>query len=399
MHREVVVRRGWIDEDRFQRALAFCMALPGPEAQQLAMYLGWHLHGYSGGTFAGAAFIVPSIAVMLALSWLAVAGDGLPAVAGTLLGLQASVLGLVVDAIARLGRRLTGDPWRIGVAVVTYAVLASGLASFPLAIAVAGSVGVAQGWRLRRVTGATRVNAVERLPAPSGEAPPRLLAEVRRGARVFAVTFVAWAVPMAVVAAWRGTGDLLVQIGMFFTRASFATFGGAYAVLAYVADEAVTRLGWLDATRMAQGLGLAESTPGPLIMVTHFVGFVAAWNDPGDLPRLQAAVIGGLLATWGTFLPGFFLVLAGAPLVERIATNRVVSDALSGISGAVVGTIASLATFIATEVIGNAPAGDAAFAVATGAATFVAVRFAHVPPYAVVPIGAVVGIAWTLARA
>ncbi len=295
MHKELVDRKQWISEPAYLRALNFCTLLPGPEAQQLATYIGWRLHGIKGGVVAGTFFVIPSIFVLLALSWLSVAHTDVPAIAGLFYGVQAVVIAIVVEAVVRIGKR----------ALKHRALYA-------------------------------------------------------------------------------------------FAAAAFIIFGGAYAVLSYIAEQAVGHYGWLDTQQMVQGLGLAETTPGPLIMVTQYVGFVGAWNQGGD-PRLGYAILGALVTTYVTFLPCFLFIFVGAPYIEALAKNRRLQAALVAITAAVVGVILNLAVFFARHVLFPADGGVDGFALALAVGAFLLAWRFHVPIHYLVLIGAVLGMVWTLA--
>ena len=342
MHREVVERRGWIDERRFTDALNFCMLLPGPEALQLAIYLGWKLHGLRGGLLAGLGFIGPAILLLLALSYAYARFGRLPAAEGVLLGLKAAVVVLVAEALARIGRRALRRPLHVALALSAFAGLELLGLPFPLLIAGAGVLGAASAWRHPR-------------PPPGEVAPP---AGVVPGLRVAAVGCALWLAPLVVVAGLLGVDSLWTRLYLFFTQAALVTFGGAYAVLTYVTGHLVDELGWLTAGQAVAGLALAETTPGPLVIVLQFMGFMAGWNEPAPLAPAPAALLAALLAAWATFLPSFVLIFLGAPHVERIAREPRISAALAAITAAVVGVIATLALLLGKVVLW--PAGIAA---------------------------------------
>ena len=340
MHREVVERRRWISESRFLHALNFVMLLPGPEAQQLATYLGWVMHGVRGGVIAGALFIVPGVIVMLGLSIAYVIWGQVAWVSGLLTGLQAAVIALVVTALVRLSRRSLTTGFLRLVAIGAFLGIAVLLVPFPVIILAAGVVGWAVG---RRLPG----SLARRSPASDDAADDDeevLSQPAARGARCAAATAVVlWLAPVVALFAVLGSGNVFAEIAGLFSKAAVVTFGGAYAVLAYVAQQAVADYGWISADDMVVGLGLAETTPGPLILVVQFVGFLAAYGDPGTLPPMLAGVLGALLAVWVTFLPCFAFIFAGAPYVERLRHSEVLRHALAGIGAAVVGVIGSLA--------------------------------------------------------
>ena len=354
LHRELVERRRWLDEPEFTRALNFCMLLPGPEALQLAIYLGWKLHGIRGGLVAGLGFIGPAIVLLLGLSWLYARFGSLPAATGLLLGLKAAVLALVLQALLRIGRRALRTPLHVALAIAAFVALEVLRVPFPLVVLVAGVAGFASAWRAPRP---------ESLPAAAtpGGAP----------LRVAAAGLVLWLLPLLLVAATLGPQSLWSRLYLFFTQAALVTFGGAYAVLGYVTQHLVQDLGWLTAAQSVAGLALAETTPGPLVIVLQFMGFMAGWNQPGPLSPASAAILAALLASWATFLPSFVFIFLGAPYVERVMRAPRVGAALAAITAAVVGIIATLALLFARVVFlpegFTGPVGWAALAIAAAA--------------------------------
>jgi chromate transporter len=341
MHSELVDRRRWIGEPGFLHALNFAMLLPGPEAHQLAIYVGWLLNGSPGALAAGVFFLLPAFVLMVVLSWVyAVHGD-VAWISGTFEGLSWAVVGIVSAALIRIGTRALGRPILLALAVAAFLALFVFGVPFPLVILAAGLVG----W----VAGSTLPNA--RPDATDLRQPERVPPTWGRAARVLAIGLAVWLLPLAAVALAAGRGTVLAQEAVFFTVASLVTFGGAYAVLAYVNQAAVVRFGWVTSSEMAVGLSLAETTPGPLILVLVFVGFVGAFRDPGSLPPEVAGLVGALVAAWATFVPSFLWIFLGAPSVERLRGNARLSAALSGITAAVVGVIANLAVVFATSVL------------------------------------------------
>jgi chromate transporter len=336
MHRELVERRRWIDESQFGGALNFCMLLPGPEAMQLAIYIGWKLHGVRGGLVAGVTFILPAIALLLVLSWIYAAHGRLPAVAGALLGLKAAVVALVVQALIKIGRRALEGPLHVALAVGAFVALELLHVPFPLIVLGAGLVGLAAGARTRGAVAADDASRTPRAAQP---------------ARVLAVGIALWVLPLIGCSALLGLGSLWSRVYLFFTQAALVTFGGAYAVLGYATQHLVDELGWLTAEQAVSGLALAETTPGPLIIVLQFMGFMAGWNHPAPLEPASAAVLAALLASWATFLPSFVFIFLGAPYVERINAEPRVAGALAAITSAVVGIIATLALLFARVVL------------------------------------------------
>ncbi len=354
MHRELVDRRGWIDERRFTDALNFCMLLPGPEALQLAIYLGWRLHGMRGGLIAGLGFIVPSIVLLLGLSFLYARFGDLPAAAGLLLGLRAAVIALVLQALLRIGRRALKTPLHVALAVGAFVALEFLGVPFPLIVLAAGAFGAAAAWRAPRAM-------TEREGA---------LPEVN-GRRTVLVGAVLWVAPFVAVTAALGPDSLWSRLYLYFTQAALVTFGGAYAVLGYVTQHLVEVQGWVTAQQSVDGLALAETTPGPLVIVLQFMGFMAGWNQPAPLTPAASAILAALLASWATFLPSFLFIFIGAPYVERITREPRLAGALAAITAAVVGIIATLVVLLGTVVLlprgYGAPPSWAALAVAVGA--------------------------------
>lgn len=335
MHREVVDNRGWVSEKRFLHALNYCMVLPGPEAQQLATYIGWLLNGVRGGLVAGLLFIIPGAIVMLGLSIVyAVFGD-VGWVSGLLFGLQAAVVAIVVQALIRVAGRTLKTPLLVTVAVLAFVALFFFAVPFPLVILVAGLAG----WWFGRH---------DQTPYGDDEDEPELPADSRRRATMAAlVCLVLWLAPVFALVALLGSDNVLAQQAALFSKMAVVTFGGAYAALTYVAQQAVQYYGWITSADMTTGLGLAETTPGPLILVVQFVGFLAAFNNPGSLSPLVAGMLGSLVALWATFMPCFMFIFAGAPYVDALRRSRPLHHALNGVGAAVVGVIANLALWFA----------------------------------------------------
>ncbi len=358
MHRILVEEKRWLGDGRFLHALNFCMLLPGPEAQQLAVYIGWLLHRTWGGVIAGVLFVLPGVIAIMALSWIYVIFGDVGFIAALFFGLKAAVLAIVLQAVFRVGRRaLKNDAMRAIAALSFVAIFAFG-APFPLIVLAAGLIGFlgaraglqafAPGGGHGSVGGAHVDDAETLLGAEMVEMP----AAARRGALVAgAVALALWVAPVAVLALALGTGNVFADIAIFFSKMAVVTFGGAYAVLAYVAQEAVGTYGWLEPGEMLDGLGMAETTPGPLIMVLQFVGFLGAFRDAGWDSALLAGTIGGLLATWVTFAPCFAFIFLGAPYMEGLRSNRSLSAALTAVTASVVGVILNLAIWFAIHVV------------------------------------------------
>jgi len=349
MQHKLVDEKRWIGQKRFLHALNYCMLLPGPEAQQLAIYVGWLLNGTLGGLIAGTLFVLPGLIALLALSALYVGAGSTTVVAGLFAGLAPAVIAIVVHAVHRVGKRALFHPALVGLAVAAFLALTLFKVPFPLVILASGLVGWVLGRRIPAVQAGPKGHGDSSGAAPliSDDALHHEPPSGRRALRILLVGLAMWFVPVAIAAALFGRGSVFVDQGLFFSGAAVVTFGGAYAVLSYVAHQAVTVFGWLKAGEMVRGLALAETTPGPLIMVVLFVAFVGAYRHPGSLDPWVAAVLASLLVTWVTFVPCFLFIFLGAPYVERLRDNHHLSSALTGITAAVVGVIANLAVFFA----------------------------------------------------
>ncbi|WP_020184936.1 chromate efflux transporter [Methylopila sp. 73B] len=354
MHRIVVEERRWVSDARFLHALNYCMLLPGPEAQQLATYLGWLMHGARGGAIAGLLFVLPGALAMLGLSLLYVTAGTTPLIAGAFYGLKAAVIAIVLQALLRVGRKALTGLAQVGLAALAFLAIFAFGAPFPAVIAAAALIGFAA-VRLG-VPGFGAGATAAALDAEDGgvlspNAPMRGRAPFREAIAPAATALALWLAPVAALTFALGTGNVFADIATFFSQMAVVTFGGAYAALAYVAQQAVEGYGWLRPGEMLDGLGLAETTPGPLILVLQFVGFLAAHRAPGGLDPLFAGALGGLLASWVTFAPSFFWIFLGAPFVERLRDNRLLSGALAGVSAAVVGVILNLALWFALHAL------------------------------------------------
>ena len=400
MHRDLVTERKWIEEPRFLHALNFCSLLPGPEAQQLATYIGWTLHGLRGGLAAGILFVLPSIFVLLSLSWVYAAHGALPAVAAVLAGVKAIVVAIVLDAVLRIGKRALKGPLALALAIAAFAAVVGGVA-FPWIVLVAAAAGAVGTSAALGGGGSVRPpRSAEREASSKGVADAPSVAATRGGglrvARILTVSLLLWLTPPLLVFSLLGSGSLPAKLYLFFTQAAFVTFGGAYAVLAYVNQAAVAHFGWLTAAQAVDGLGLAESTPGPLIMVLQFVGFMAGWQAPvaGWSPG-ASAVLCALLTTWATFLPSLTLVLVGAPYVERLRQVRALSAALAAILAAVTGVILHLGLTFGKSVLfpHGLVAGPEVLSLLLALAALVALRTTKISPALLVVAGALLGLA------
>ena len=357
MHRILVEEKRWIGEARFLHALNYCMLLPGPEAQQLTVYIGWLLHRTRGGLVAGTLFVLPGFVAIMALSWVYAGLGDVPVVAALFFGLKAAVLAIVLEAVVRIGRRALKSGIMVAIAAAAFVAIFFFDVPFPLIILSAGLIGLAGGRAGLAAflaggghsgLGATMSDAASAL----GEGTPaHARPDLAWSLKVAAVCLLLWFGPLLVLLLTLGSDDVFTRIGVFFSKMAVVTFGGAYAVLAYVAQQAVETYGWLEPGEMLDGLGLAETTPGPLIMVVQFVGFMGAFRDPGALHPMLAGTLGGLLTTWVTFVPCFLWILLGAPFVEALRGNRPLGGALAAITAAVVGVILNLAVWFALHVL------------------------------------------------
>ncbi|MBK8101002.1 MAG: chromate efflux transporter [Planctomycetes bacterium] len=334
MHDELVVRRRWLTQERFDHALGFCTLLPGPEAQQLAAYSGWLLHGARGGLAAGILFVLPGALLLLLLAWIYVAFGTVPAVAAVLWGAKAIVVALVGQALVRVGRRALRTPWHALLALLAFAAALTATVPFPWVVVAAALAGT---WLPGQAANASAV------------LPPHPAATWRRTLRVLAIGLALWWLPLSLL-----TGDRTVlarEQFVFFSTTAVVTFGGAYAVLAHVLDAAAGPLGWLTPTQAIDGLALAETTPGPLLLVLEFVAFVSGHQHPGPLLPVGAALLSAAVALWATFVPALLFVFLGAPWIETLRGNRIAARMLAGITAAVFGVLAHLAIAIARAVL------------------------------------------------
>jgi chromate transporter len=363
MHTELVERRRWISERRFLHALNYCMVLPGPEAQQLATYIGWLMHRTWGGIVAGALFVLPSLVILIVLSWIYMAYGERPLVAGLFYGIKPAVTAIVVHAAHRIGARALTNGALWAVAAAAFVAIFALDVPFPLIVLAAALIGFVGGrvaperFRTGGAHGAGAVSYGRALIDDQTPTPPHARFSPARLALVIALGLLLWAAPLAAVVALHGAHGTLAQMGWFFTKAALLTFGGAYAVLPYVVQGAVVQHGWLSGAQMIDGLALGETTPGPLIMVVAFVGFVGGWhaNDLAALfgaeQRFIAGAAAAALVTWFTFLPSFVFILAGGPLVEATHGDLKFTAPLTAITAAVVGVIVNLALFFGWHVL------------------------------------------------
>ena len=383
MHQELVEKRRWISERRFLHALNYCMLLPGPEAQQLATYLGWLLHRTAGGVLAGALFVLPSLLILIVLAWLYMAFGQTPLVAGLFYGIKPAVTAIVIHAAWRIGSRTLKNAALWAIAAAAFVALFAFNLPFPAIVLGAGLLGLIGGHlapSLFAAGGGHGSTARSTEPAViDDDTPPPGHARFSAGRllRIAVAGIVLWALPMGMLTALLGWPHLFTQMGWFFTKAALLTFGGAYAVLPYVYQGAVTHFGWLSAPQMIDGLALGETTPGPLIMVVAFVAFVGAWNHAplGPEALFAAGALAAALVTWFTFLPSFLFILGGGPLVESTHGDLKFTAPLTAITAAVVGVIVNLAAFFAWHVLWPAGHFDVAAAVIAMGATLALFRF------------------------
>ena len=339
MQRDLVEKKKWIAEDHFLQALNFCMLLPGPEAQQLATYIGWHLNGNWGGILAGGLFVLPSIFILWALAWLYASLGTVPMIAAVFYGLKPAVVAIVFEAVLRIGKKTLKTQYLYALAAAAFIGICFFNVPFPIIVLSAGLIGY-----FFRIAPAG--NGARPTP-PAATDPLNNGVDARRTwgrfFRVLAVFLILWALPLAVIGLWRGWNDTFIDIGILFSKAAIVTFGGAYAVLGYIGQEAVSHYHWIMPEQMMDGLGLAESTPGPLIMVNQFVGYLAGYYHAQGLSPALGGAIGGLLATWVTFIPSFLMIFLLAPFIEALRNNTKLGSTLQAITAAVVGVVLNLA--------------------------------------------------------
>lgn len=414
MHTELVERRRWISDQRFLHALNYCMILPGPEAQQLATYIGWLLHGTPGGLVSGILFVLPGFFIMLGLAWVFAAHGDVTWVAGLFAGLAAAVVGIVAVAALRLRKKTAHTPFLLTVSIVSFVAILARV-PFPLVVIGAGVLGFVAQTRWPRALGgaegageapaADPAEADRAIIHDDAETPAHGHATLRRSIVVTVVGLAAWALPLLMIAGMGLGTPVYGDVAWLFSKAAMVTFGGAYAVLAYINQAAVLRYGWLTSGQMASGLGLAETTPGPLILVTVFVGYLAGFGDPGVLSPGWGGVLGGTVALWATFAPCFLWIFLGAPWIERLRGNDRLAGALATVTAAVLGVIVSLAATLAvttlfTEVSARSfgtlaiPVWQSldVFALALAVAAFIALRWAKVSVVQVILVAGLAGI-------
>jgi chromate transporter len=355
MHSELVEKRRWISDNRFLHALNFCMLLPGPEAQQLATYIGWLLHRTWGGIVAGALFVIPSMFILWGLSFVYVKFGNVPWVAAIFYGLKPAVLAIVAAAVLRIGSKALKNEVMWAIAVAAFVAIYFFKVPFPVIVIGAAVLGFVGGkiWKDKFlvIKGHGGKHAAQSIIGDDSTSPSHCRPSLSRAIKVLLVCGVLWWLPVILVGLLFGWKHTLFQEGLFFSKAALVTFGGAYAVLPYVSQQAVENYGWLSAGQMLDGLGLAETTPGPLIMVLQFVGFLGGWNQPGQLAPLASATLGAFITTWTTFVPCFLFIFLGAPHIEQLRGKNALTTSLSAVTAAVVGVVLNLAVWFGMHVL------------------------------------------------
>src|SRR5438270_2564267 len=395
MQTELVDQKRWISQSRFLHALNYCMLLPGPEAQQLAIYIGWLLHKTWGGIVAGAFFVIPSMFVLWGLSYIYTAFGNIPWIAAVFYGLKPAVTAIVLVAVIRIGRKALRNEVMWSIAALAFIAIYFFKVPFPAIVLGAGIVGFLGGllWK-SKFDSESKEHSVSTLSVigDDAESPPHTQPNLARAFWVSVLWLALWLTPTLIVGAVRGWESTLFKESLFFSKAAVVTFGGAYAVLPYVAQQALSHYGWLKPGQMMDGLGLAETTPGPLIMVVQFVGFMGAWQHPEGLPPLVAATIGALLTTWATFTPCFLWIFVGGPHIEQLRGNKKLTAALSAVTAAIVGVILNLAVWFALHVFFPEAGAIDWFAIVLCAAAFVAMLRYKIDIIPVVLASAVLGL-------
>jgi chromate transporter len=381
MHQELVERRRWVDEERFQHALNYCMLLPGPEAQQLATYLGWLFHGWRGGVVAGTLFFLPAAVLLWCLSWLYVTQGQIAWVAGIFYGIKPAVVAIVAAAMIRLGRKSLTNSLRWTLAGAAFALLEFTHTPFPVVVFGAGLIG----W-----FGAAK----DEVRSPKRESSePISRFNLLNSALVWLAV---WWLPLLALGMALGWKHTAFREALFFSRAALVTFGGAYAVLPYVQTQAVGHFGWLTPTQFLDGLALGETTPGPLVIVLQWVGFLGGWHRPGVLSPLASATLGAMATTWATFAPSFLWIFTGAPLIERLRHRNDLTAALGAVTAAVVGVIATLAVQLGRHVARPAGAGLDTIAVILALAVFIGLVWTKLRPITAIVACGMLGSLWKL---
>lgn len=395
LHKELVEKRKWLSENHFLQALNFCMLLPGPEAQQLCIYIGWLLHKTRGGIVAGALFVLPSVFILLCLSWLYAAMGTVPAVAALLYGLKPAVVAIVAEAVLRIAKKALKNWFFVALAAVSFLAIFVFSVPFPLIVFSAALIGFAAQRVSPQLFGSAATTQEEGETLIGGLAEQMRSTGWKPAFTTLTLWLSLWAAPLIAVALWDGKG-ILLELGLLFSTAAMVTFGGAYAVLAFVGQAAVEQFGWLRPEQMMDALALAETTPGPLIMVNQFVGYVAAYLNPGVMSPGMAGLLGGLLTTWVTFVPSFLMILLLAPYIEVLRKNALLSTALAAVTAAVVGVVLNLGiTFTSHALIPEKDVFDW-YALFASVVTFYGLQYRHWPMIPVIIGSAATGFAWRM---
>jgi chromate transporter len=399
MHKALVEEKRWISEERFLHALNYCMLLPGPEAQQLAIYIGWLLHRTIGGIVAGVFFVLPSVFILLALSWIYAVHGNLSWVDALFYGLKPAVVAIVAEAVIRIGKKTLKNGVLMGLAATAFISIYVFELPFPLIVLSAGLLGFVGSQVLPAKFTVSKGSNSDKQTAPAtaisdDETPQEHTRPTwRRFFTVVALCVTVWFTPIILLGVLRGWDDIFVQEGIFFSKAAMVTFGGAYSVLAYLAQQAVHHYGWIKPEEMLDGLGLAETTPGPLIMVTQFVGFMGAYHHPHGLDPVMAGIIGGIITTWATFVPCFLWIFVGAPFIEYLRGNQNLTAILTAITAAVVGVVLNLAVFFTQHALVPNARPDW-FGIGLAVAAFIALLRFHWSMPAVIGAAATLGLLW-----
>ena len=398
MHHELVEQKKWISNARFLNALNYCMLLPGPEAQQLATYIGWLLHRVPGGIVAGALFVIPSMFILFGLSYVYVVYGAVPWVAAVFAGLKAAIMAIVVAAVFKIGKKALKNSIMVGIAALAFIAIFFLKMPFPFIVLGAGIIGLAGSSLLPERFEVLKGKQTDEADTAyvqicEDEATCHINPSIRRNIIVVAVFGLLWLVPIAVLG-FLAAHSVFYTEALFFTKAAFLTFGGAYAVLAYIAQAGVEQYGWLTGPQMIDGLGLAETTPGPLIMVVQFVGFMAGWNHAGGLGPIAGGLLGSLVATYFTFLPCFMFIFLGGPYIEKFRHNTRLAAVLSSITAAVVGVVLNLAVWFGLQVLFPPEGGFNGFACLLGLAAFAAIHWLKVGMLTVIAVSGLAGLIW-----
>ena len=392
MHQELVDKKKWISNDRFLHALNYCMLLPGPEAQQLATYIGWLLHKTRGGIVAGVLFVLPSVFILFGLSYIYIAYGTLPWVAAIFVGLKSAVLAIVLAAVIKIGKKSLKNNVLIAIAVLSFLGTYFFNFPFPALILTVGIVGIVGSQFFPNLFAVGKKPSAAALADDQGQ--QNQTPSLSRIVLLLAVFLLLWGIPFLGLY-YLLPGSVFATEAFFFTKAAFLTFGGAYSLLGYIAQAGVEQYGWLTSLQMMDGLGLAETTPGPLIMVVQFIGFLAGWNHSGSLGPLLGSVTGSLVATYFTFLPSFMFIFVGAPYIERLTGNVKMSAALATITPAVVGVVLNLGVWFATHVLFPAE-GFAWFSAILAIISFSLMQFYKVGIISIIGGAGSAGLLWYL---